>query len=62
MEHYLHGTKNSVFRFVFTLSFPKTLLLLTFNNGNKVFDFWIAIPSQKSEKYARLECTVKSSK
>ena len=24
------------------------LLLLTFKKGNKVFDFWIGIPSQKS--------------
>ena len=27
------------------------LLLLTFNKGNKVFHFWIGIPSQKSENY-----------
>ena len=27
------------------------LLFLIFIEGNKVFDFWMVIPSQKSENY-----------
>ena len=38
------------FELVFMI-FQKKLLLLTFNKGNKVFQFWIGIPSQKSETY-----------
>ena len=32
-------------------SFQKKLLFLIFIKGNKVFDFWMVIPSQKSENY-----------
>ena len=35
----------------FFISFQKKFLLLTFNKGNKVFDLWITIPSQKYENY-----------
>ena len=35
----------------FFICFQKKLLFFTFIEGNKVFDFWMVIPSQKSENY-----------
>ena len=53
-QDYLHGTKNGVIRFGF-YKLSEKFFLLTFLNGNKVFDFGMGIPSQKSENYDHLK-------
>ena len=48
------GSNNGVIRLgYYTLS--EKLTLLIFNKGNKVFDFWIGIPSQSSENINHLK-------